>query len=260
MGNRRLDLAGQVFGRLQAVKVAAVSDRGAVLWEFQCACGNVVVRQGSLAVRGAIQSCGCLKRSVKPPPGVVGRVFNGYQVTAATSRRIRGQVVWQAVCTTCGAGVERTSTKLRVGSCCSCRREMKLPDPQLTATRNTWRSLLARCRNPRHTAFHNYGGRGITVCDRWLDFGAFKADVGLRPEGKELDRIDNERGYEPGNVRWVARIVNARNRRGLRIVHYEGQEIPVAALAELANLPYHTVWARIRRGWTPEQAVQGATR
>jgi hypothetical protein len=76
--------------------------------------------------------------------------------------------------------------------------------------------MLQRCRDLNHTRFKHYGGRAgnpITVCDRWLKFEAFLADVGLRPEGTSIDRIDNDQGYFPGNVRWATTSEQRRNQR-----------------------------------------------
>jgi hypothetical protein len=77
-----------------------------------------------------------------------------------------------------------------------------------------WAAMLSRCHNPANPRYDDYGGRGITVCDRWrADFAAFLADVGRRPSpAHSLDRIDNDRGYEPGNCRWATAYVQARNR------------------------------------------------
>lgn len=77
----------------------------------------------------------------------------------------------------------------------------------------TWADMINRCTNPTHHHWAGYGGRGITVCERWRTFANFLADMGERPEGMTLDRIDNDRGYEPGNCRWTDWSTQAKNRR-----------------------------------------------
>jgi len=77
----------------------------------------------------------------------------------------------------------------------------------------TWTDLVGRCTRPTHKRWADYGGRGITVCERWRDFANFLTDVGDRPSGMTLDRIDNDRGYEPDNVRWTDYSTQAKNRR-----------------------------------------------
>jgi hypothetical protein len=77
----------------------------------------------------------------------------------------------------------------------------------------TWGDMVNRCTNQTHARWVDYGGRGISVCDRWRKFENFLADMGERPSGMTLDRIDNDRGYEPGNCRWVSQSLQNRNRR-----------------------------------------------
>lgn len=76
-----------------------------------------------------------------------------------------------------------------------------------------WHNMIQRCTNSENKSYPDYGGRGITVCAEWLDFEAYYAAIGDAPPGMTLDRIDNDRGYEPGNVRWATRSTQSRNRR-----------------------------------------------
>ncbi|MBO0736547.1 MAG: hypothetical protein J2P48_08265 [Alphaproteobacteria bacterium] len=94
------------------------------------------------------------------------------------------------------------------------------------STYTAWANMKARCGNPNRPDYKFYGGRGITVCDRWRQsFSAFLDDVGECPPGYSLDRIDNERGYEPGNVRWATRTQQMRNSRRTRLTEADVKRI-----------------------------------
>lgn len=87
---------------------------------------------------------------------------------------------------------------------------------------NTWEAMRARCNNINHKSYKDYGGRGIKVCSRWDDFLLFIADMGERPDGLEIDRINNDGNYEPSNCRWVDHRSNALNRRVWGTSKYRG--------------------------------------
>lgn len=121
-----------------------------------------------------------------------------------------------------------------------------------------WQQMRRRCTNPEHPAWPGYGGRGITVCARWLDdVEAFVADVGRRPgPGFELDRIDNDRGYEPGNCRWVDRQTNSRNRRSNRILTHAGRSRTLSEWASMTGIAADTIAKRIAAGWSVGRALE----
>lgn len=119
-----------------------------------------------------------------------------------------------------------------------------------------WCGIKYRCNNKQGKSYGNYGGRGIKVCPQWNnDFNEFYRYVGNRPSEKHsLDRIDNDRGYEPGNVRWATRQVQNRNSRVLRILEYQGERKCLAEWSELFGISYGTLHYRIRSGWPISKA------
>ena len=116
-------------------------------------------------------------------------------------------------------------------------------------TYNSWRAMRQRCLDTGHKDYPHYGGRGITLCKRWLSFEHFALDIGPRPDGKaHLDRVDNERGYSPSNCRWRTPRDNARNRRGNVLVTYQGKRMTVMEASEKSGIPHARLYARVSRG------------
>ena len=100
-----------------------------------------------------------------------------------------------------------------------------------------WTAMRYRCRNPNCWNYDDYGGRGICICDRWNDFEAFYQDMGPRPAGHSLDRIDNDGDYSPENCRWATNETQQSNRRVSRKVVWQGKERPISRLERQAGLP-----------------------
>ena len=107
-----------------------------------------------------------------------------------------------------------------------------------TSTYVIWATMKARCLNPADVNYSDYGGRGITVCERWMTFENFWADMGERPDGLQLDRIDNDGPYAPDNCRWTTRRVQALN-RGRGKAHHDEAIRLIRGIVALVELPDH---------------------
>lgn len=118
-----------------------------------------------------------------------------------------------------------------------------------------WVGVLQRCQDPNSNIFKYYGGRGITVCERWLVFENFLADMGERPAGMSIERNNVNKGYEPGNCRWATKKEQSRNTRVTRWVEWQGKKISLAELSELSTVPYNRLRWRLQRGWPVAEAV-----
>lgn len=110
-----------------------------------------------------------------------------------------------------------------------------------------WSHMLGRCRNPNDKGFKHYGARGIAVCERWLDFEAFAADMGDPPPGLSLDRIDNNKGYSPDNCRWADAFTQSNNRRCCFRVDCRGEVITITELARREGVNPRLLRARAWR-------------
>lgn len=110
--------------------------------------------------------------------------------------------------------------------------------------------MMERCTNPNDKRYADYGGRGITVCDRWQDPANFYADMGERPTGTSIDRIDNNLGYEPGNCRWATPKTQNNNRRSTRLATLNGETLSLAEWSRrLGAGSKDLVRERLRAGW-----------
>jgi hypothetical protein len=125
-----------------------------------------------------------------------------------------------------------------------------------TRAYGSWSVMLKRCLTPAALKFPDYGGRGITVCERWLSFENFLADMGAPPAGTTIDRIDNDGPYEPANCRWATSEQQARNRSDSRLLTHDGTSLPLCDWAKRVGLHRTTIAARLGKlGWPVERAL-----
>ena len=258
------------FGRLTVLRMTVDSPRKC---DCVCSCGNATSVDRWSLLKGKTVSCGCrrieaitrgrtrqLERALIAPGSRFGRlVVIGPGPHANTAKAHP-----QSVCACdCGETAVIQNRRLRSGGTKSCgcfRREraaglMRTHGIHSTGAYKSWSDMMKRCYDPNNISYANYGGRGIRVFERWHDCVAFREDVGERPEGHSLDRIDSIRDYEPGNVRWATRMTQNNNRRGVKRYSVLGEMLTVREMADRSGINHGTISDRLRRGTSPEEAM-----
>lgn len=151
---------------------------------------------------------------------LTGSRFGRLTVTSFSESRMQGankRRFWNCICD-CGISIEVLGLSLSSGNTksCGCFRDEQQSTHRMSKTKEyrAWHAMWQRCSNPKNVRYSDYGGRGITVCDQWKSFEAFYSDMGDKPSpDHSIDRMDNERGYEPGNCKWSTRSEQQRNKR-----------------------------------------------
>lgn len=189
---------------------------------------------------------------------LTGRRFGKLVVIELLVERDKhGNVRWECRCD-CGARSQVTSNRLLCGKAnsCGCRSGGPTHGQTHSKAYRAWRAMKYRCLNQRCSCYHNYGGRGITVCERWLNsFENFFADMGLPPRGLQLERKNNDGNYEPGNCVWATCREQSNNRRRTVLLEYHGDIKPITEWADLFRIKHQTIRSRIRDGWGVEKAL-----
>lgn len=154
----------------------------------------------------------------------------------------------------CGELAEISNTRVRNGYTKSCgclnfdTATGRTHGMRYTGAYASWSSAKDRATNKKSKDFHRYGGIGIGICERWLSFENFYNDMGERPEGYSLDRIDPNKGYEPGNCRWATPKQQAMNRRDLVVIATPAGEMPLVEYAEKIGISKGAAHLRLKRG------------
>ena len=115
--------------------------------------------------------------------------------------------------------------------------------------------MRRRCLDISNQRYKDYGGRGITICERWQSFENFFEDMGVRPEGMTLERIDNDGPYSPDNCRWATPSEQAKNRRSNISLTVHGETLTVEEWSKRANVTARNIYQRLRRGWPAERVI-----
>lgn len=287
-GKPQQNLVGQRFNHLTVLEMIPGSLTRTPSVRCQCDCGNIVIATTSNVKRGNTKSCGCIKhghggprkkverlvertpdqcRRLSPKADLTGQRFGMVTVTGFAGRDRNGKPVFDCVCD-CGKTCQIRGSSLIEGDTksCGCYRAIKSREIHVThgdcgklSQYNhlylIWKHMLNRCYSPDGDGYNLYGGRGVTVCDEWHDWGHFK-EWAIRSgwkEGLSIDRIDVNGNYFPDNCRWTDMRGQSNNKRNNLLLSYMGATKTVAEWSRVTGIPYQRVWKGFHEGKSPEE-------
>lgn len=228
-----IDLTGQTFGRLTVLNYHGINDKGVHMWNCHCECGNEKVVRGDALRYGITRSCGCLAHEAHVAAGkklkgtsprfidLTGQTFGYLTVLERGENNPHGQARWRCRCV-CGRETLVVAAKLRSGRTISCgcmglrhATEAKIRHGDALSKGKvrlytTWEAMKRRCCNPNCRQYQYYGGKGVKVCDEWLEYEGFKAWALANgyADNLTIDRIDSNGDYEPANCQWITLAEN----------------------------------------------------
>lgn len=196
-----------------------------------------------------------------PSTVAVGDRYGEQEVIGPAVSGTRGSF-FPVMCHACGEPSFRLLGKLRTSESCGCQKgNIKHGGRKNRKDRlySIWSNMLDRCTRPTIRSWDRYGGRGISVCDEWQDFAAFRdwAMANGYTDDLTLERVDNDGNYEPDNCTWIPRSQQSLNRSNVYPLEWGGESKPLSEWIKdpRAVVSYHTAYGRVKRGWTVEKAV-----
>lgn len=193
---------------------------------------------------------------------LAGKTFGKLTVIGLSSMEKKRRVLWECLCE-CGSikAIRQDALVRNASKSCGClhrditRRQFTkhegAPTTNYKSEYNAWRGLIERCENPCHKAYKNYGGRGISVCKEWKhSFKLFFEHIGPKPsKDHSIDRIDNDKPYQPGNVKWSTWHEQASNKRNNIFLNFEGEIKTLTDWASELKVSKTALWWRREKGW-----------
>jgi hypothetical protein len=189
---------------------------------------------------------------------LTGKSFGKWIVLRKHENRTKhGEVLWECKCE-CGnnANVKAGNLRGNTSKSCGCAQHEYTHNMTGTKTFKSWESMKQRCLNKNAPDYISYGGRGIKVCNRWVNsFDNFLSDMGLRPNDKTLDRMDVNGDYTPENCRWATKQEQEQNKRNTLKITAFGETKTVHEWANQYNLAARVIIERVKVGWDSEKAL-----
>ena len=262
------ETVGRRFGKLTCIGYSHKEYGVGHFFKFKCDCGNEIIRSISKVRNGRVNSCGCLREENARKAifkDLTGEKFNYLTVIEYVGQRNK-RTMWRCRCD-CGNEVIVDTNSLKSGNttACGCRQSLgwgqnRTHGMSKTRIYSEWQCMKRRCLNENDTYYQNYGGRGITVCDKWLGDHGFENfyDWSMSngyTDDLTIDRIDNDKGYSPDNCRWVDRFIQMNNQRGNRIIEHNGRKQTLTMWAREYGLKPRIVSSRLKYGWNFEDAL-----
>ena len=258
---KKKNYIGQKFGRLLVLsEIKSKSKQRRVL--CKCDCGATKEVQVCHLVSGHTTSCGCLRKElIVDNTKYIGKKYGRLTILSEPEGEHR-YVNCKCDCGTIKQIQLHALKSGRIVSCGCYNKEVNKERLTTHGMHNTkgayfsWQSMKARCLNPNATGYAYYGGRGIKVCERWLKFENFYADMGDPPSGMTIDRIDNNGNYEPSNCKWSTLIEQSNNKRSNHRITFNGLTKTLKQWANTMGINYGTLCGRINvYNWPVERAL-----
>jgi hypothetical protein len=200
-----------------------------------------------------------------PVKDITGQKFGRLFVIEISDKKVNRNTYWKCKCD-CGNVTHVLSANLAKGitKSCGCYQRdraraagdrTRTHGMTKTTTYNVWSSMMQRCENTNAKDYYRYGAVGIRVSPEWHSFENFLADMGVRPKGKSIDRIDNKKGYFAENCRWADAKTQQRNKNNNRLITSEGLTLTIAEWAERKGINRITLGDRLNKGWSEHDAI-----
>lgn len=250
------DLTGQRFHKLVALKCLGIKNHKSQ-WLCMCDCGNSIVVASDKLKSGNTKSCGCLKPQFVD---LTGMIFGNLIVIKRMPNNKRGNAVWKCDCK-CGSTVFAATDSLKNGNTqgCGCKSKETARIRSLNSHRRTrvysiYNCMKQRCYNQNNKGYKNYGGRGIKICEEWLNDYAKFYDWAIKSGYKDdltIDRIDVNGNYEPLNCKWSTCKEQNNNRRSSIYLSYQGKTQTIYDWSIETGIKYSKLLRRFHENWPP---------